>query len=749
MKKAILVTAFVLFAGVGRAGTDGVGSTAWMDATLSADERAGILLAAMHEDEKLVLVRGYFGVDYQFNPKAPPLPDEIRKALPGSAGYVPGIPRLGIPSQRESDASLGVANGLHMRPGDEATAFPASLLTAGTWNPQLAYELGVVLGKETRAKGFNVLLAGGVNLARDPRNGRNFEYAGEDPLLAGVMVGEAIRGIQDQHIISTIKHYAINDQETGRSWLSANIAEAAMRESDLLAFQIAIERGKPGSVMCAYNRINDIYACEHEFLLNKVLKGDWKYPGYVMTDWGGLHSTVAAANGGVDQESAHEFDREDFFGTGLRKSLTEGVVAPSRLDDMVRRILRSMFANGLFDHPAVPQAIDRDESGAVAQKAAEEGIVLLKNEGNLLPLGGRAKRIAVIGGRADVGVLSGGGSSQVVPFGNKPEHEFLIGGRFGKDAYGPLSRIIEKQIYDPPSPLSAIRRETRGSDVVFDDGSDPARAAALARSADVAIVFAGQWLHEGFDTPDMSLSHAQNVLIDAVASASPHAVVVLLTGNPVAMPWLDKVGAVLAAWYPGSRGAAAIARILTGKVNPSGRLAISIPAAERDLPRPTVPGIDFWTQQNPVHFDVDYMEGADVGYKWYAAKSIKPLFPFGYGLSYTAFELSGLQQDARDPLAFGFDVRNTGKRAGKAVGQLYIAAKAIGVRLAGFAKVDLKPGETRHVSVTIDPRLLAKFDTTSGRWRIMEGDYEMRLGPSSAQFSARTIVHLQARSIAP
>jgi beta-glucosidase len=750
MKRIVFASAIALCAMVGGARSETAIPAAWMNPSLAPDARAAILLAAMSQDEKLVLIRGYFGVDYRLNPAAPPVPDDIRKELPGSAGFVPGIPRLGIPSQRESDASLGVANGLHMRPGDEATAFPASLLTAGTWNPVLAYELGAALGRETHAKGFNVLLAGGVNLARDPRNGRNFEYAGEDPLLAGTMVGEAIRGVQDQYVISTIKHFAVNDQETGRSWLSSNIDEAAMRESDLLAFQIAIERGKPGSVMCAYNRVNGVYACEHDFLLNKVLKGDWKYPGYVMSDWGGMHSTVAAANGGVDQESAHEFDRGDYFGAGLRQALTDGAVTPARVDDMARRILRSMFAAGLFDHPAVRQPIDVEKSAAVAQRVAEEGIVLLKNQGDLLPLTSRARRIAVIGGRADIGVLSGGGSSQVIPFGNKPEHEFPIGGNFSnKDAYGPNSRLIERQIYDPPSPLSAIRKEAKGGTVIFDDGADPAKAAALARRSDVVIVFAQQWLHEGYDTADMALSHGQNVLIDAVASANPRTVVVLETGNPVAMPWLAKVDAVLAAWYPGSRGAAALARILFGKVNPSGHLAISIPAAENDLPRPVVPGIDVWTQQRPVHFDVDYKEGADVGYRWYAAQKIAPLYPFGYGLSYTRFAFTALQPVPGDPLTLGFDVSNTGKRTGKSVAQLYVSTPALGMRLIGFAKTELKPGEVRHVAIIVDPRLLAKYDASAHMWRIAEGDYTIHLGASATQFTAQTVVHLAERSFGP
>jgi beta-glucosidase len=776
---------FVLatFAGNG-AWAQTAGTPAWMNTALTPDERTDLLQAQMTREEELSLVHGWFGKDEQINPNHPPPPDEIRKALPGSAGYIPGIPRLGIPPQVETDASLGVANGRHMRLGDQATALPASLLTASAWNPALAYELGAVLGQETRDKGFNVLLNGGVDLARDPRNGRNFEYAGEDPLLAGVIVGETIRGAQDRHIISTAKHYAVNDQEIGRDWLSANLGEQAMRESDLLAFQIAVERGDPGSIMCAYNRVNGVYSCENGFLLDKVLKGDWKWPGYVMSDWGAVHSTAVAAMNGLDQQSAFAFDRQDYFGEALKQALADGTVSEARLKDMVHRILRSMFAKGLFDHPLKPRPIDVKKGAAVAQRAAEEGIVLLKNDGDLLPLSAKARRITVIGGRADVGVLSGGGSSQVIPIGNVPERdEFLVGGTMvrmqGLRPWVPPETIV----YDPPSPLSAIRAEARGARVTFDDGSDPVAAAALARNSDVVIVFVQQWLREGTDPLDISLPGNQDALVEAVAAANPHTVVVLETGNPVAMPWLGQVGAVLEAWYPGNRGAAAIARILFGKVNPSGRLPITFPQSVDQLPRPVIPGKDLvlppnrWS--NELSFDVDYsIEGADVGYKWYAAKKLTPLFPFGYGLSYTTFAYSGLSAsavfpsteskpvgpDANDqvpadnakaaplqvPAPFvSFVVKNTGKRTGATVAQVYATPPGGVTRLVAFDKIQLKPGETKDVTVTVDARLLASFDTAAQVWRVKAGDYVFNLGGSSADIGATATLHLEESTINP
>ena len=727
----------------------------WMNTALSPDRRADLLQAQMTRDEDLMLVRGYFGMDIAINPKFPPPPEAIVKALPHSAGYIPGIPRLGIPAQLETDASLGVANGRHMRPGDQATALPASILTASTWNPDLAYRAGAMLGAEVRDKGFNVLLNGGVDLARDPRNGRNFEYAGEDPLLAGAIVGETIRGAQDQHIISTAKHYAVNDQETGRNWLSSDLDEAAMRESDLLAFEIAIERGKPGAIMCAYNRVNGVYSCENDFLLNKVLKGDWRYPGYVMSDWGGVHSTVEAANNGLDQESAYIFDKDDYFGDALKQAVADGKVPAARLHDMAHRILRSMFANGLFDDPVAPKPIDAQADAAVVQHDAEQGIVLLKNNANLLPLDAKARSIAVIGGHADVGVLSGGGSSQVIPVGNKPSQEFLVGGAVRVLPDHGVIMPFDKMVYDPPSPLSAIRAEAPQARVRFDDGSDAAQAAALARSSDVAIVFVQQWLREGSDAPDLSLPGDQDALIAAVAAANPHTIVVLETGDPVVMPWLSQVGAVLEAWYPGQSGARALARILFGKVNPSGRLPITFPQSADQLPRPVIPGVDIaepaagW-QDNPNLFSVDYnIEGANVGYKWFEAKKLMPLFPFGFGLSYTSFSYDGLTANAGASPTASFDIRNTGRRAGMGTAEVYATPPGGVARLVGWSKVDLKPGETRHATITIDPRLLATFDATADLWRVAAGDYAISLGGSSADISATATIHLEAGTIKP
>ncbi|TAL01200.1 MAG: glycoside hydrolase family 3 protein, partial [Rhodospirillaceae bacterium] len=321
----------------------------WTDVRLNPDERASLVISQMTRAEMLTLVRGWLGIPYRPDAPAEFQGNKDFHDLVGSIGYVPGIPRLGIPSLQETDASIGVVNLKGMlRPGDVATALPSGLSLAASFNPQVAYDGGAMIGQEAWRKGLNVLLAGGNNLARDPRNGRNFEYLGEDPLLAGTLAGQSIRGIQDQHVISTTKHYVLNDQETNRSWVNARIDEGALRESDLLAFELAIESGHPGSVMCSYNLINGQYACENEHLLNGVLKGDWRYPGWVMSDWGAVHS-VGAATAGLDQESAASVDQQVYFGQPLEDALKAGTVAPSRLTDMTHRILRSMFAVGVID----------------------------------------------------------------------------------------------------------------------------------------------------------------------------------------------------------------------------------------------------------------------------------------------------------------------------------------------------------------------------------------------------------------
>jgi len=708
-------------------------SRPWLDAGLSADARADLLNRELTLDERIGLVHGIWS-----------RPDRDITVPPGaiiSAGYVPGVPRLGIPALYETDASLGITNPLRLRPGDGATALPASLAWAATFSPELAYRTGELLGQEARAKGFNVLLGPGVNLARDPRNGRNFEYLGEDPLVSGVLGGQAILGIQSNHLIATIKHLALNDQETNRHWVNARIDPAALRESDLLAFEIGIEIGHPGSVMCAYNLVNGPYACGNDFLLNRVLKKDWSYPGWVMSDWGAVYATDFAAKG-LDQQSGEQADERVWFGDLLKTAVQSGQIPEARLKDMTRRILRSMFAAGLFEHPASRSgAIDYAAHARAVRDVEAQGIVLLRNRDHALPLTRAAKRILVVGGNADLGVLSGGGSSQVY----EPNTDWRTAIRVGGEGRSGARRNM---VFHSSPPLAAIRTRAAGAQVTFDDGRYPAAAAALARQADVVIVFAHQWMMENEDVPDMSLPQGQDALIAAVAKANPHTIVVLETGGAIAMPWIEDTAAVVEAWYAGTGGADAIADVLFGQVNPSGRLPLTFPTSISQYPRPEIAG---WGRPEGEHFDAPHPEGAFVGYRWLDKNGQAPLFAFGFGLSYTRFEYTDLAIRGGKPLTLSFKVTNIGERAGADVPQAYLTSMngSRSLRLIGFQRVLLAPGESRTVQLTVDPRLLARFDERAKHWQVAAGAYDVGVGSSAVQQSLHISTHLPGQTLPP
>ena len=711
------------------AGAAEVKDRPWTNRALSPDARADLVIEQMTSEEKLSLVVG--------------TSQRPEGETVGAAGYIAGLPRLGIPMLKESNAELGVAIPPlqdQISPADEATALPSGLATAATWNPAIAHANGAMIAEEARRKGFNVLLAGAVNLARDPRTGRNFEYAGEDPLLAGTMAGAAIRGIQDKHVISTVKHFAVNDQETNRTLLDARIDMAALRESDLLAFELAIEHGRPGAVMCSYNLLGGIHACENPTLLDKVLRQDWRFPGWVMSDWGAVHSTSEAVRAGLDQESGADWDSRSYFGEPLAVAVAEGTVTTTQLNTMAHRILRTMFASGVIDNPPVLRPLDIAIDMQVAQHAEEEGLVLLRNEKNLLPLSPDVRRIAVIGGHADIGVLSGGGSSQVIPIGGPALRvEF-------KNRRDPIPFAM---IFDPSPPLKAIAAKAPHAQVTFADGENADTAAAAAKDADIAIVFATAWEIEGHDSENLSLPRDQDKLIAAVAAANPHTIVVLETGNPVTMPWADRVDAIIEAWYPGSRGGEAIANVLFGAVNPSGRLPITFPASAAQLPRPDLPGRNIVWNTN---FAVDYHEGAAVGYKWFDQQQANPLYPFGFGLSYTQFRYSNLRISGGKTITASFTVTNTGQRPGADVPQLYASVPAKGGalrRLIGWSKIALAPGESRRVRVTADPRLLAHFDELQQGWHIAAGNYRIELGASSSDLRLAATAKLDDRTLPP
>lgn len=704
------------------------------DGGQAADKRAAALEARMTDEERLQMVRSTY-----------PRPDRTGKPLPEgsipSASYTAPITRLGIPALLETDASLGVAWVGGQR-HDGATGLPASLSLAASWDPQLAYRGSALIAKEARAKGFNVLLAGGINLAREPRGGRNFEYMGEDPLLAGLLTGQSIRAIEASHMISTIKHFAVNPQETGRHVVNSRLSDAAAHDSDLLAFKIAMDIGHPGAVMCAYNRYNGPQACQSHYLLTQVLRDEWKYPGFVMSDWGAVRS-VNDMLAGLDRQSGEEIDDRPYFSEGLLQAAAKNPALHARMRQATRSILRSMFASGLFDDPPQTGPIDFAAGAAGAREAGAAGIVLLKNEG-LLPLLKTARSVAVIGGYASLGVLSGGGSSQVQP-------------PAGPAVSLPANGENRRMMYQPSSPLAAIKGKLApDARVRFDQGFSPFGAAQLAKQADVAIVFATQWMTEGMDAADLSLQQGQDEMIAAVAAANPHTIVVLETGGPVLMPWLDKVGAVVEAWYPGTSGGEAIADILFGDVEPGGRLPVTFPASLDQLPRPQLddsqdPKREVGSQSHSIAgFDVNYdIEGSDVGYRWFDRKGLKPLFAFGHGLSYTEYRYSDLKVTGGTSPTVSFSVTNAGKRAGKDVPQVYVTDRAgsAGLRLIGWENMSLAPGETRRATVKVDPRILADWSSAKRAWIVKPGVYQIKLGSASDSLSLSAQVRLPAQTI--
>ncbi|MGB8258948.1 MAG: glycoside hydrolase family 3 C-terminal domain-containing protein [Terracidiphilus sp.] len=715
---------------------------AWSDTTLSPDVRADMVIKEMTLEEKVSLLHGQ---GMSFGQTGP-------TASNGGAGYANAIPRLGIPAIQMADSAYGVTRGASS--GRYSTALPNNLAAASAWDPQAAFEYGALIGRELRAQGYSMSLGGGVNLTREPRNGRTFEYQGEDPLLAGILVGNFVKGVQSENLIGDLKHYALNDQESGRNAVNVNIDKRSMRETDLLAFEIALRLSDAGAFMCSYNRVNGDFACENSYLLTDVLKKDFHFKGFVLSDWGGTHSTVKASHAGLDQEQP----AKTFFGEEFAKAVQSGDISQDELNDHVHRILRTIFATGLFDHPVVKQVPDVERGYALAQSIAEKSIVLLRNEHNLLPLNpATLKSVVLIGGHADVGVLSGGGSAQVDPPGGNPVPPPPPGSN-------PMAAFM-RQTWMPSSPLRALAAKLPSARVSYVSGDDPAAAAAAAKQADVAIVFGCQWESEGMDLPTLALSDDQNKLVEAVAAANPKTIVVLETGGPAIMPWVEKVAGVVEAWYPGIRGAEALANLLTGAVNPTGKLAVTFPRSDADLPHPTLvlpppesqphrpaPGADISSfmammAKGLPPFQTTYDEKLEVGYKWYDAEKKPVLFPFGFGLSYTTYAYSGLTVKSGDGLTVSFTVKNTGKRAGTEIAQVYTgfpeAAGEPPKRLVGFARVELAPGEQKQVTVAIPQDRLTVYEEASNSWKLVPGSYNLQVGGSSQDLPLHQAVSLQ------
>jgi len=684
----------------------------WMDKKLTPDQRADLVMEQMTLDDKMLLVHGTGGFALSGNRSN------------GGAGVVEGIPRLGLPDLQLADSAVGVRAAAER--GRYSTLLPSTIGEAATWNLKLAWAYGDVIGRELRDQRYNVSLGGGVDITREPRNGRNFEYQGEDPILAGKMMAQFVKGLQSNHVIGDVKHYAFNDQETGRNIGNVLLGKRAARESDLLAFEIAVKEGEPGMVMCSYNKLNGDWACENSYLLTDVLKKAWGFPGFVLSDWGGTHTTTKAALAGLDNEEPGS----NFFGPALKKAVESGEVPLARLNDMVHRIVRTEFASGIVDDPPKGRVVDPFRGADTAQEIAEQSMVLLKNDGNQLPLNGATvKSIALIGSHADTSMLSGGGSAQVDPPG------------------GGASQFGGAIVWFPTSPMKAIRAKAPKAKVEYNDGSDLTAAAALAKSSEIAIVFVNQPTSEGRDLPTLILPDNQDKLVSAVAAAHPHTLVVLETGGPAAMPWIGQVSAAIEVWYPGIRGDVALANILFGDVNPTGKLPVTFAKSDTDLPHPQIPGLvpppppsatpeagrgGRGGRGRMAPFDVDYSEGLKVGYKWFDAEKKDPLFAFGHGLSYTTYAYSGLKAGI-DTVTF--TVRNTGKRAGAEIAQVYAAlpsaAQEPPKRLVAWDRIPLAPGESKTVTLAIDPKFLSIFNEQKDGWELLPGEYQFLVGGSS------------------
>ena len=680
----------------------------WMDKSLAPDKRADLLIAAMTLDQKIQQLHG--------QPGAIP---ELAECGPNAYRHIPGIPELNIPTFRITNGPLGVGSG-DCNPKDKATAAPVSLALAASFDPTLAYSFGRLVGGETRTLGMHELEAPGMDLGRVPQGGRNFEYLGEDPYLAGVMAVNIIKGIQSQGIIAMAKHYALNEQEADRRTVSVVVDDRSLNEIYLLPFEMSVKDGGVASVMCSYNRIAGVYACENPYLLNTVLRKQWGFKGYVQSDFGATHSTAASLNAGLDIE----MPRPVFFQPeAIRKALEDGSLKMATIDQALKRRYTEEFKAGIFERPMVRGKIDAAANGALARNFGEQTSVLLKNTG-LLPLNGDLKKIALVGQSQqvnDAGV-GGGGSSVVTPL-------YTV---------TPLQGL-ENTLKSIGSPA------TVNLTIVADDLSDLPKAVEAAKSADIAIVFAGVYTKEGEDRPALSMPNKQDELIAAIAAANPRTVIVLKDLDPVLMPWIDKVQAVLETFNAGQEEGNVVGRLLFGLVNPSGKLPITYPRSANETAANTperYPGLAAAAEGYP---KVYYNEGLEMGYRWFQAQKIEPLFPFGFGLSYTTFRISGLRvtpkvSDGKKPVELRFMAENTGKREGAEVAQVYLGLPAAAgeppKRLVAFEKVLLKPGEQRQVRIQVDPAAnghpMSIWDSKAQRWIVPSGEYQIYVGNSSA-----------------
>ncbi len=690
----------------------------WMDTSLSADERAEALLDASEQHQI-----------YRWLVEQPANDPTRTDWNPGFSGEDPIV----YPEQVPCTPLVIYANGpegLHRTSG--TTAWPAPLAIAATWNLELGEAKAVATAAESFDKQHAVILGPGIASGRNPLSGRTPEYFGEDPILSGLMGAANVRGLEDGNpdkpVLANLKHYTANEQEFARQSSSSNMDERTFKQIYDLPYEIAVRRSDPGSLMCAYNQVNGVYACENE-ILTTSLREDYPFEGYVMSDFGAVHSTAESLNAGLDQE----LNRPRWFSPArLDDALANGEITQERIEEAAFRVVRSYIDVGLFDH-LIPDEeagdVSTEEHKALAREIAEQSTVLLKNDG-VLPLAEGDLTVAVIGQNASTtptdGVSSETSCAAYIPFG---------GG-------GPVLDCTEMV-----DPLTAIteRVEAAGGSVVYDNGADPAQAAEVAAGADVAIVFGYLLMGEFGDAEDLNLDGNGDELIAAVAASAPSTVAVLGAGTAVEMPWLDDVDAVFQAWFSGEQGGPALAGLLYGDVNPSGKLPMTFPASFEDTPvgqdAARYPGIE---DENGI-FQVDYSEGLEVGYRWYEAEGIEPLFEFGHGLSYTEFSYENVKVTPKSTtgdkeIRVRFKLTNTGDVAGTEVAQVYLelpdATGEPSKRLVGWERVTLEPGQHQNVQVTLtaedlaDMHLLEYWDTAAGDWSTASGAYVVTVGGS-------------------
>jgi beta-glucosidase len=669
------------------AGTAGTGQVSYEESV----RRARALVARMTLDEKI---------------------SQAHTTGSGVARRVVGIPRLGIPDFNITNGPAGVGTGT-VSPQPTATALPAPVALAASFDPLLAREYGVVEGRETLDVNHDLIEAPDVNILRVPQGGRDFENFSEDPYLSARTAVSNIEGIQSQGAISEVKHYVANEQETDRKTVDERVDDRTLHEIYMQPFEAAVKEAGVGAVMCAYPSVNGEFMCENKHLLTDVIRGQWGFRGFIQSDYTATHSAKGSVDAGMDLELRDNgpYDQQ------LKQAVLDGQVSEQALDELLVRRIATVIRFGSYDHGDTTRPIDFGAGADTARKVAEAGTVLLKNDHATLPLSPGLSSVAVVGPYAEQAHPGGGGSSHV----------------------------------EAPSTVSPVEglQQRLGPDVTVrhSDGSDVAAAVQQAAASDVAVVVVGDEEAEGSDRSSLALPGNQDQLVQAVAAANPRTVVVVDSGAPVLMPWVDSVPAVVEAWYPGEQDGAALASVLTGDVNPGGKLPVTFPRSEARTPTSTpdrFPGIGGTVQ---------YSEGLQVGYRWYDANDERPLFPFGYGLSYTSFRVDRLTATPHvggsAPVQVSARVTNTGDRAGSDVAQVYVefptSAGEPPRQLVAYRKVELAPGESRVVRWSLPVRSFSVWDSAAQDWRPVDGRFTVWAGDSSRDLPEHAPVVATAR----